>query len=87
MEWYRILATQNISGIKKKNQVLKESQILNIRVRIPRLLSRLLSVVEINVDIVAATSVIPIPVGAALRIRRLALGRVQSYTARKEMLH
>ena len=86
MEWYRILATQNISGIKK-NQVLKESQILNIRVRIPRLLSRLLSVVEINVDIVAATSVIPFPVGAALLIRRLALGRVQSYTARKEMLH
>ena len=51
---------------QKKNQVLKESQILNIRVRIPRLLSRLLSVVEINVDIVAATSVIPFPVGAAL---------------------
>ena len=67
MEWYRILATQNISGIeKKKKQILKESQILNIRVRIPRLLSRLLSVVEINVDIVAATSVIPSPVGAAL---------------------
>ena len=51
---------------QKKNQVLKESQILNIRVRIPRLLSRLLSVVEINVGIVAATSVIPFPVGAAL---------------------
>ena len=69
MEWYRILATQNISGIEKKtliNQILKGSQILTIRVRIPRLLSRLLSVVEINVDIVAATSVIPSPVGAAL---------------------
>ena len=48
------------------NQILKGSQILTIRVRIPRLLSRLLSVVEINVDIVAATSVIPSPVGAAL---------------------
>ena len=50
----------------RKKKILKESQILNIRVRIPRLLSRLLSVVEINVDIVAATSVIPFPVGAAL---------------------